>query len=158
MPLFIIIVIKTLFSGYGTHLPPMWLEFNISGLVAICGLSLLLVLYSAPRGFSPGSRLVVPSPQQPESLNSNQIRCRTPPENHFQVSGASWVNLNPNSSYIQMAVSEHFLSSNQSHNHMLLIPIKKLINQLDSFRKAWEAHLIEKAQTTETLGINKCDR
>ena len=36
----------------------------------------------------------------------------------------------------------------------LLIPIEKLINQRDSFRKAREAHLIEKAQTLE---INKRD-
>ena len=40
---------------------------------------------------------------------------------------------------------------------MLLIPIEKLINQRDSFGKAWEAHLIEKAKTTEPLGINKRD-
>jgi len=36
----------------------------------ICGLSLLLVLYSAPRGFSPGTP-VFPSPQKPTFLNSN---------------------------------------------------------------------------------------
>ena len=63
--------------------------------------------------------------------------------------------LSPNSSYIHTAVSEHFLSNNHSHSHMLLIPIEKLVNQLDSFRKAREAHLTEKAQTTEPLGINK---
>ena len=41
---------------------------------------------------------------------------------------------------------------------MLLIPIEKLINQRDSlFKKAREAHLIEKAQSTEPLGINKRD-
>ena len=50
---------------------------------------------------------------------------------------------------------EVFLSNNHSHSHMLLIPIEKLINERDSFRKAREAHLIEKAQTTEPLGINK---
>ena len=55
------------------------------------------------------------------------------------------------------AVSEHFLSNNHSHSRMLLIPIEKLINQRDSFRKAREAHLIEKAQATEPLGINKRD-
>ena len=36
---------------------------SIPGLGVICGLS-LLVLYSAPRGFSPGSP-VFPSPQKP---------------------------------------------------------------------------------------------
>ena len=38
----------------------------------ICGLSLLLVLYSAPRGFSPGTP-VFPSPQKPTFPNSNSI-------------------------------------------------------------------------------------
>ena len=42
-------------------------------------------------------------------------------------------------------------------NHMLLIPIEKLKNGRDSFRKALEAHLIHKAKTTEPLGINKRD-
>ena len=36
---------------------------SIPRLYAICGLS-LLVLYSAPRGFSPGT-LIFPSPQKP---------------------------------------------------------------------------------------------
>ena len=37
-----------------------------------CGLSLLLVLFSAPRGFSPGTP-VFPSPQKPTFPNSNSI-------------------------------------------------------------------------------------
>ena len=37
---------------------------------------------------------------------------------------------------------------------MLLIPIEKLKNGRDSFRKAREAHLIHKAQTIEPLDIN----
>ena len=41
---------------------------------ATSGLSWWLILYSAPRGFSPGSPVF--------------------PENHFRVSGASWVNIN----------------------------------------------------------------
>ena len=45
---------------------------SIPGPGVICGLSLLLVLYSAPRGFSPGT-LVFPSPQKPTFLNSNSI-------------------------------------------------------------------------------------
>ena len=40
---------------------------------AICGLSLLLVLSFAPRGFSPGTP-VFPSPQKPTFLNSNSTR------------------------------------------------------------------------------------
>ena len=38
----------------------------------ICGLSLLLVLYSVPRGFSPGTP-VLPFPQKPTFRNSNSI-------------------------------------------------------------------------------------
>ena len=44
----------------------------ISGLGVICGLSLLLVLVLAPRGFSLGSP-VFPSPQNPTFPNSNSI-------------------------------------------------------------------------------------
>ena len=40
---------------------------------AICGLSLLLVLFFAPRGFSPGIS-VSPSPQKPTFQNSNSTR------------------------------------------------------------------------------------
>ena len=40
---------------------------------------------------------------------------------------------------------------------MLLIPIEKLKNGCDSFRKAREAHLIHKAKTIEPLGINERD-
>ena len=45
---------------------------SIPGLRVICGLSLLLLLYSALRGFSPGT-LVFPSPQKPTFLNSKSI-------------------------------------------------------------------------------------
>ena len=65
---------------------------SIPGLGVICGLSLLLVLCSAPRGFSPGTP-VFPSPQKPTFPNSNSIRMQDLPENHFAVSGASWVNI-----------------------------------------------------------------
>ena len=44
----------------------------IPGLGIICGLSLLLVLVLAPRGFSPGTP-VFPSPQKPTFPNSNSI-------------------------------------------------------------------------------------
>ena len=40
---------------------------------ALCGLSLLLVLSLAPRGFSPGTP-VFPSPQKPTLPNSNSTR------------------------------------------------------------------------------------
>ena len=43
------------------------------GVDAICGLSLLLVLSRAPRGFSPGTP-VFPSPQKPTFPNSNSTR------------------------------------------------------------------------------------
>ena len=42
------------------------------GVIHVCGLSLLLVLVFAPRGFSPGTP-VFPSPQKPTFLNSNSI-------------------------------------------------------------------------------------
>ena len=54
-------------------------------------------------------------------------------------------------------LSEHFLASNHSDNYMLLIPIEKLKNGRDSFRKAREDHLTHKAKTIEPLGINKRD-
>ena len=65
--------------------------------------------------------------------------------------------LNPTGNYIHTAVSDHSLTSNHSNNHMLLIPIEKLKNGSDSFRKAREAHPIPKAKTIEPLGINKRD-
>ena len=40
---------------------------------------------------------------------------------------------------------------------MLLIPIEKLKNGRDSFRKARKAYLIHKAKTMEPMGINKRD-
>ena len=43
------------------------------GFDSICGLSLLLVLSLAPRGFSPGTP-VFPSPQKPTFPNSNSTR------------------------------------------------------------------------------------
>ena len=67
------------------------------------------------------------------------------------------LNTQPTGHYIHTAVSEHFLTSNHSDNHMLLIPIEKLKNGRDSFRKARKAHLIHKAKTIEPLGINKRD-
>ena len=45
---------------------------SIPSLGVICGLSLLLVLVLAPRGFSPGTP-VFPSPQKPTFPNSNSI-------------------------------------------------------------------------------------
>ena len=45
---------------------------SIPGPCVRCGLSLLLALYSAPRGFSPGTPVFL-SPQKPTFLNSNSI-------------------------------------------------------------------------------------
>ena len=45
---------------------------SIPGHGVICGLSLLLVLFLAPRGFSPGTP-VFPSPQKPTFPNSNSL-------------------------------------------------------------------------------------
>ena len=57
-------------SGESARLPCV--PGSIPGPGVICGLSLFLVLYSAPRGFSPGSP-VFPSPQNPTFPNSNSI-------------------------------------------------------------------------------------
>ena len=65
--------------------------------------------------------------------------------------------LNFTGNLIYTAVSEHFLTSIHSDNHIPLVPIKKLKNGRDSFRKAREAHLIHKAKTIEPLGSNKRD-
>ena len=51
------------------------------GVDTICGLSLLLVLSSAPRGFSPGTP-VFPSPQKSTFRNSNSTRNQVD-EEHF---------------------------------------------------------------------------
>ena len=51
------------------------------GVDTICGLSLLLVLSFAPRGFSPGTP-VFPSPQKPTFPNSNSTRNQVD-EEHF---------------------------------------------------------------------------
>ena len=81
-------VVKTLVSHQCTQCGPG----SIPGLDVIGGFSLLLVLYSALRGFSPGTP-VFSSPQKPTFPNSNSIRMQDLPENHFAVSGASWVNI-----------------------------------------------------------------
>ena len=66
--------------------------------------------------------------------------------------------LYPSGSYIQTAVSEHFLSNSHSVSHMLLIPsIETLRYERDCLRKASEAHLTHKAKTIEPLGMNKRD-
>jgi len=50
----------------------------------ICGLSLLLVLVLAPRGFPPGTS-VFPSPQKPTFVNSNSIRKQWMKSHHVDV-------------------------------------------------------------------------
>jgi len=54
------------------------------GVDAICGLSLLLVLSLAPRGFSPGTP-VFPSPRKPTFPNSNSTRNQVHSKNHYVV-------------------------------------------------------------------------
>ena len=54
-------------SGENARLPPMCPGFDVRRYM-----SLLLVLYSAPRGFSPGIPIFL-SPQKPTFLNSNSI-------------------------------------------------------------------------------------
>ena len=62
-----------------------------------------------------------------------------------------------NGSYIHTAVSDHFVSNNHSDNYMLSIPFKQLRTELDSSRKAREAHCIHTGRTLEPLGVNKRD-
>ena len=64
---------KGWWSGESRHLPPICGLGSNSGINVIFGLSLLLVLSFAPRGFSPGTP-VFPSPQKPEFPNSNSTR------------------------------------------------------------------------------------
>ena len=40
---------------------------------------------------------------------------------------------------------------------MLLIPVEKLKNRRDSFRKARKTHLIHEVKTIDPMGINKRD-
>ena len=54
------------------------------GVDTICGLSLLLVLSIAPRGFSQGTP-VFPSPQKPTFPNSNSTRNQVDEEPHVDV-------------------------------------------------------------------------
>ena len=51
-------------NGESTRLPPVSGPGSIPGLGVICGLSLLLVLVLAPRGFSPDTPVFL-SPQKP---------------------------------------------------------------------------------------------
>ena len=62
---------------------------------------------------------------------------------------------NPTGNYIHTAVSQHFLTSNYSDNHMLLIPIEKLKNGRDFSGK--HVKPTNKTKTIEPLGINKHD-
>ena len=81
---------------------------------------------------------------------------QTPPQGPFLAIDALY--FNPSGSYIQTAVSEHFLSKSHSVSHMLLIPsIETLRYEHDCLRKASEAHLTHKAKTIEPLGVNKRD-
>ena len=71
----------------------------------ICGSSLLLILYSAPRGFSPGIP-IFPSPQKPSLLNSNSILESTGISNEFvRTPDAPWVNKLHFQNYIYNAVT-----------------------------------------------------
>ena len=53
--------------------PGPLLDCSNPGVDSICGLTLLLVLSFAPRGFSPGTP-VFPSPQKPTLPNSNSTK------------------------------------------------------------------------------------
>ena len=68
--------------------------------------------------------------------------------------------LNPTGNYIHTAVSEHFLTSNHSDNHMLLIHslLKNLkMGVILSGKHVKPTFNIHKAKTIEPLGINQRD-
>ena len=67
-------------------------SFPEPGVVLVCGLSLSLVLYSAPRGFSLGTP-VFPSPQKSTFSNSNSILgCTDISERVLELLGAPLIN------------------------------------------------------------------
>ena len=74
---------------------------------ATTGLSWLLVLYSAPRGFSP----VFPSPQKSKFPNSNSIECRTSLKTTFN-------NYNPRA--IGLNASQFLKPMDNKHNSLNL--------------------------------------
>ena len=74
------------------------------GLDAICGLSLLLVLFLAPRGFPQGTP-VFPSPQKPTFPNSISIWNFRTSLKTTMVRGASWLNI---------TIHYYFLARNDS--------------------------------------------
>ena len=49
----------------------------------------------------------------------------------------------------------HFITSNHTVNHMLLIPLEKLYTKRDSVRKARETFLIYRGNTLEPGGLNR---
>ena len=64
---------------------------SIPGPGVICGLILLLVLYYAPRGFSPGIP-VFPSHQKPTFPNSNSILESWNRTSSCELLGVPWIN------------------------------------------------------------------
>ena len=54
-------------------------------------------------------------------------------------------------------VSSHFNQPDHSIKDILLIPLKRIHNNRGSVRKAYEAHLIDKAMTLEPNGITRRD-
>ena len=74
-------------SGEDNRLPPKCPGSN-PGVDAICGLSLLLVLFLDPRGFFSGTT-VSPSPQKPTFPNFNSTRSQVGEEPTTVLSGCA---------------------------------------------------------------------
>ena len=53
------------------------------------------------------------------------------------------------------AVSDHFLSDNQSPNDIELVPLELIHSSRDTLLKAREAYLVERGQTLKPKGITK---
>ena len=103
------------------RLPPIWPGFDSRTRGYICGLSLLLVLCSAPRGFSPGTP-VFPSPQKSTSRNSNSILECTGISNKFLwIPGVLWINKLHLQFYISMHVRLRVCAPSKIHVDFLKV-------------------------------------
>ena len=105
-------------SGESTCIPPMWLASSNLGVEAISGLSLLLVLSLAPRGFSPAAP-VFPFPQKPTLPNSTSIWNAQTHLNEFIRTPKCFVG--KQITIYNIIYGRPFLSSKNSHFKMRLI-------------------------------------
>ena len=103
------------------------------GVHTICGLSLLLILSFAPRGFSPGTPPVFPSPQKPTFLNSSSTRNQADEE---PLWGCATSKSTIEISAVQLrfvtaiVMKSPFLFLNSSPSGMVFMPAQKLAGRV----------------------------